>query len=351
MSFAYVGCRTTHERNARGKGISVYKINDVTGDWTLTQLEATDPNPSFLAVHPKLNILYAVHGDLDLVTSYAIHPETGFISLLNRQTTRGRNPVHLALDPSQRWLIIPNYRTDSIVSLPLSESGELGPVAQLLELTGKLGPHRNEQDYGRPHHVPFSPSGKWIIVPEKGFDQIVSFSLDGETGKLKEVSRVSCRDTSGPRHIAFNPLKPLAYVLNELDSTLSTYRLDDANGELEPIDIISLLPREFTGNNRASEIAVSTDGSYVYASNRGHDTIAVLKVSADGRLDTQSWSSTKGATPRFFALDPREKYLYVANEDSDTIVQFERLQSGDLQSTDQAIATGSPTSIVFKIAR
>ncbi|NEI03058.1 lactonase family protein [Rhizobium leguminosarum] len=351
MSFAYVGCRTTRERNARGKGISVYKIDDVTGDWALVQLEATDPNPSFLTLHPRLDILYAVHGDLDLVTSYAIDPENGYISLLNRQTTQGRNPVHLALDPSQRWLIIPNYRTDSIVSLPVSQSGDLGSVAHLLELTGTLGPHRNEQNYGRPHHVPFSPSGKWIVVPAKGFDQIICLALDRETGELTEVSRVGCRETSGPRHIGFAPRQPLAYVLNELDSTITTYRLDDETGSLEPVDIVSSLPRGFTGNSRASEITVSADGGSVYASNRGHDTIAVLKVAADGRLEGQSWTSTQGSTPRFFALNPREDFLYVANEDSDTIVEFERRLSGELFPTNRTVATGSPTSIVFNTPR
>lgn len=348
MNFAYVGCRTTIERGARGLGISVYQIDESTGDWNLSQLVPTQPNPSFLILHPALDILYAVHGDLDLVTSYSVDPKSGSLNQLDSQKTHGRNPVHLSLAPSGRWLVVPNYRTDSIVTLPVSDKGELGSIAHLLALDGTNGPHRSEQNYGRPHHVPFSRSGKWIVVPEKGFDQIVCFALDEKSGKLTEVSRVACRETSGPRHISFHPKMPFAYTLNELDSTITTYQFDDARGTLMPIDIISSLPRGFTGNSRASEIAVATDGRHLYASNRGHDSIGVFSVQNDGRLEPQSWSATLGATPRFFTLSLQKPHLYVANEDSDTIVEFERQESGDIHPTGRVIATESPTSIAFK---
>ncbi|PST20739.1 lactonase family protein [Mesorhizobium plurifarium] len=346
--FAYVGCRTTEERNARGRGISVYRIDGQSSQWSLLQLLETEPNPSFLALHPMLDILYSVHGDLDLVTSYSINPETGLLRNIDRQRTRGRNPVHLALDPTHGWLIIANYRTDSIVSLPVSSTGNLGPVSHLAAMAGKLGPHRDEQNYGRPHQVPFSPSGKWILVPEKGFDQIVSFKLDPGNGMLEEAARCRCREASGPRHLAFHPVRALAYVLNELDSTVTTYDFDDDNGSLHPIDTVSSLPRDYSGDNRASEIALSKGGDYLYASNRGHDSIAVFRLGSNGKPASPYWLPSQGTTPRFFAFEPDEKHLYVANEDSDTIVEFRQCDPGNLVPTGQVIPTGSPTTIVFR---
>ncbi|WP_244563913.1 lactonase family protein [Ensifer aridi] len=346
--FAYVGCRTTTERNARGKGISVYRIDGKDSKWSLIQLLETEPNPSFLALHPTLDILYAVHGDVDLVTSYSIERETGLIGKVDSQATRGRNPVHLALDPTHRWLVIANYRTDSVVTLPVSSTGDLGPVSHIEALAGELGPHREEQNYGRPHHVPFSPSGRWLIVPEKGFDQIVSLRLNAENGSLLEAARCRCREASGPRHIAFHPTRALAYVLNELDSTVTTYEFDDDHGSLRPVDIVSSLPRDYTGNSRASEIAVSKRGDCIYASNRGHDSIAVFQLGNDGKPASPKWLPCNGATPRFFAFDPEEEHLYVANEDSDTIVEFRPGEPGELLPTGQVISTGSPTAIVFR---
>lgn len=344
---AYVGCRTTRERNARGEGISVYEVNGETGGWTRVQVIKTEENPSFLAVHPSLNVLYSVHGDLDLVTFYQISPD-GQISFFGKQYTRGRNPVHLAIDPSQRWLIVPNYKTDSLVSLPIASDGQLGPVADLAELPGTLGPHKVEQNYGRPHHVPFSPSGRWIVVPEKGNDQITVLKLDDVSGKLEVAHREQARESSGPRHVAFHPLLPRLYVLNELDSTVTTYEFNDETGRLGAVDILSALPRTFVGNSRASEIEISSDGTRLYTSNRGHDSITCFSVGGDGQLSIASWTPSHGQTPRFFALDPSQRWLYAANEDSDTIVPFRMHYDGTLSQDLQAIAVGSPTSIVFR---
>lgn len=344
---AYVGCRTTRERNARGEGISVYQVNEETAEWSRIQVLITEENPSFLALHPTVDVLYSVHGDLDFVTAYQI-AEDGQISLTGKQSTRGRNPVHLTLDPSERWLVVANYKTDSLVSLPVASDGQLGPVAELTELPGTLGPHKIEQNYGRPHHVPFSPSGKWIVVPEKGNDQITVLRLSVLSGKLEVVHRERARECSGPRHVAFHPALPKLYVLNELDSTVTTYDFDDATGRLAAVDILSALPRTFVGNSRASEIEISASGDNLYTSNRGHDSITTFSVGPKGELSITGWMPSLGVTPRFFALDPAQDHLYVANEDSDTIVAFRREADGLLETTGRQISVGSPTSIVFR---
>jgi len=149
--------------------------------------------------------------------------------------------------------------------------------------------------------------------------------------------------------VDFHPSKPYAYVINELDSTITTYRFDPTSGELRALQVITTLPPSFTGNNTTSEIAVAPSGRFVYGSNRGHDSIAIFAVDAGtGELTPVDWEPTQGKTPRFFALDPSGSYLYAANQDSDTIVCFRVDQgSGKLRSTGNVVKTGSPSTIVF----
>lgn len=349
--FAYVGCRTTRERNARGEGLNVYRVDAESGAWTHVQLFGPLINPSFLAFDQTHRFLYVVHGDQCEVSAFRKDPHSGELAFINRQGTGGRNPVHLAVDPSNRFLVIPNYGSGSLAVLPINADGSLGELADLVELPGEPGPHRVEQPHARPHFSPFDPKGNFIVVPDKGLDKVFSYRLDGSSGKLiaAEVPFVEARETSGPRHIAFHPSLPMGYVINELDSTVTTYHYDEVTGQLKPLQILSALPPSFTGNSRASEIAIDAVGRFVYASNRGHDSIAIFEVTpVSGLLSFVGTQPTQGKTPRFFALDPSGKFLYVANEDSDTIVAFVIDQShGTLLPTGQVIETGSPVCIVF----
>jgi 6-phosphogluconolactonase (cycloisomerase 2 family) len=354
--FAYTGCRTTRERNARGDGINVYRVEAATGHWEHVQLLGDLVNPSFLTLDAAKRTLYAVHGDSSEVSSFRVDPENGCISPLNQQSTRGKNPVHLAIDPTGRFLVIPNHVTagdmkSSLVVLPIREDGSLGEVVDLHELHGKIGPHRVEQPFAKPHQTEFDPSGHFIVVPDKGLDVVWTFRLD-EAGKLHtaEPPFVQARETSGPRHIAFHRQKPLAYVINELDSTVTGYRFDPASGRLEPFQIIPSLPESFTGNSRGSEIAVSPDGRFVYASNRGFDSVAIFAVDpTNGWLRPVDYPQSQGKTPRFFAIDPTGKFMFVANEDSDTIVTYAiDHETGKLSATGNVVQTGSPVCIVFR---
>jgi len=158
------------------------------------------------------------------------------------------------------------------------------------------------------------------------------------------------RPGAGPRHAAYHPAKPYAYVLNELDSTITTYRFDGERGALTPLQVITTLPSSFTGSNTTSEIVVAASGRFVYASNRGHDSLAIFAVDdSSGTLSPVGWEPTQGKTPRFFAIEPSGSVLYAANMDSDTIVAFRvDAGSGKLTPTGQIIKTGSPSSIVFR---
>ena len=353
---AYTGCRTSRDRNARGDGINVYRVDAVTGRWEHVQLLAGLVNPSFLTLDAAKRTLYTVHGDSSEVSSFRIDDETGRLSPLNQQSTRGKNPVHLAIDPTGRFMVIPNHVTagdmkSSLVVLPIREDGSLGEVVDHHVLSGKIGPHRVEQPFPKPHQTEFDPAGRFIAVPDKGLDLIWTFSLD-EFGKLHpaEPPSVAARETSGPRHIAFHKQQPLAYVVNELDSTVTGYRYDPTTGTLDPFQIIPTLPESFTGNSRASEIAISADGRFVYASNRGFDSIATFAVDpANGWLRPIDYQRSQGKTPRFFALAPDSRFMFVANEESDTIVAYSvDAQTGKLTATDHVVSTGSPVCIVFR---
>ncbi|HTO64224.1 MAG TPA: lactonase family protein [Bradyrhizobium sp.] len=352
-SFVYVGARTTRVRNARGDGLNVYGMDNATGAWRHIQLLGDLVNPSFLAFDRNRQFLYTVHGDLSDVTAMSIDPATGKLAVINRQSTEGKNPVHLAIDPGNRFVVVANHITSTLALLPRHEDGSLGAVIDLVKLEGKIGPHRVEQPFAKPHQVEFDPSGTFIVVPDKGLDLIFTYRIDPEKEKLVLATRpVQAREGAGPRHVTFHPTGRLAYVVNELDSTVTAYHFDCGTGALAPFQIVSAVPDVFTGNSRAAEIAVSADGRFVYASNRGDDGIAAFAIEpASGRLSPVGWTVTGGKTPRFFALASSDKFLFAANEDSDTVNLFRRdAASGRLSATDQSVGVGSPVCILFKTA-
>ena len=350
-SFAYVGSYTTRERTGRGDGIGVYRIDPDTGGWTQVQIVRDLVNPSFLTLDHRRRYLYSAHGDGEYATAFAIDAQTGQLKVLGQQPTGGKNGVSLAVDPTDRFLVVVNYASGTVALLPISPNGSLAPVADLVTLTGNPGPHRIQQASSHPHDVRFEPRGRFLVVPDKGLDKTFVFGLETAGGKLvtADPPSMAARPGSAPRHVTFHPTLPVVWVINELDSTITTYRLDPGRGGLEALQIMPTLPPSFTGNNTTSEIAAARSGRFVYASNRGHDSIATFAVDeATGVLTPMAWESSQGKTPRFFALDPSGTCLYAANQGSDTIVSFRVDEAtGKLSPTGQVVNTGSPSSIVF----
>lgn len=344
--YAYVGCYTTPERNGRGTGINVYRVDRRNGAFSHVQLVDGLENPSFLAVDRYGRHLYAVHGDRSEATAFAIDPLTGRLQLLNQQSTGGFNPIHLAFDSAQRNLVITNYGSDSIAVLPILEDGALGPYTTLTIMTGTLGPHRSEQKNIRPHHNPLGPDRRHFFLPCKGGDSVIAYRLDKRRSVAVEVARVAARPGAGPRHIDFHPRQPFAYVINELDSTITTYRVDGS--KLVPLQIVPSTPPDFTGYSTGAEIAVHRSGRTVYVSNRGHDSIGVFAIDPrTGALSAKQWVPTHGTVPRFFALDPAQRFLYAANQGSHTILGYRVGIDGKLSPTPIKVKVGSPACIVF----
>ena len=346
--YAYIGSRTTRERNARGDGITVCRFEPSTGQLTPTQVVGDLVNPSFLQLNKAGDRLYSVHGDQEWVSAFAVDHATGHLAHLNTQSCQGRNPVHLALDPTGRHLVVSNHLTSAMAVLAIEPDGRVGPLTQRLPLEAPPGPHRVEQPFPKPHFNPFDPSGRFVLVPDKGTDRVFVFRFDNGRLVPADVPCAVTREGAGPRHLAFHPQQPWVYVVNELDSTVTAYTFNPSTGALQPFQLVSGLADTTTGNSRASEIEVHPAGHTLYASNRGEDSIAVFGIDRQtGRLQLRQTQPAGGRTPRFFTTDPTGHWLLVLNEDSDTITTHAVAADGTLQAAAPTLACGSPVCLVF----
>ena len=345
--FAYVGCFTTEKRKARGKGVAVYRIDQTTGAWNFVEACAAVPNPHWVALDGKQAFLYSAHGDSSETCSYSRDRETGRLTFLNKQQTGGDNSSTVAVDADDRYVVLANG--PGVAAFPINKDGSLAPRSDLFIPPGEPGPWRDEQHGPHPHQARFDLTGRWIVVPDKGLDKLHVLRLDSSNGKLVAVSSQAARYGAIPRHIGFHPTRPYAYVVNEMDSTVNAYHWNSETGALKTFQRIPTTPTTYTGDNTGAEIAVHPSGKFVYASNRGHDSIAIYSVDqSSGMLDHIGWESVQGKKPRFFGLDPNGDHLYAANENSHTIVEFlVDIESGKLKPTGQIIETGSPSCIAF----
>ena len=349
--FAYVGTYTTARRDGRGTGIHAYRVDPDTGHFTHVQTLGGLVNPSFLVTSADRRFLYAVHGDENHASAFALDADTGEARLLNQADTGGMNGVRQDIDPGGRFMVVANYASGTVAVLPIHPDGRLGDQQQLVTLTGELGPGRHEQSGPHPHDIRFDPSGRFVLVPDKGLDATFVLAFDKQTGRLAPAAQPMRKSRAGaaPRHVGFHPSLPIVWVLNELDNSVVTYRWDDATGAMSPIQLLTTLPESFCGDSTTAEIAVAPDGRFVYCSNRGHASVAIFAVDpAQGTLRAAGWESTQGAWPRFIALHPSGKFLYAANERGDQVVVF-RVDTarGALTPAGQTVAVASPATIAF----
>ncbi len=349
--FAYVGTRTSRERQARGEGLSVFAVSADQRRLELIQVLGDLLNPSYLLMNRAGDRLYTVHGDGHQVSTLSVDRDSGKISLMQQQDCEGTNPVHLALDPSEQFLVISNHWSSTLAVLPVLQDGTLARVNQLETLQGELGPHRIEQQFAKPHFNAFDPSGNFVVVPDKGLNRIFSFRF--KDGKLHpcEPASVVTRETAGPRHIAFHPALDAAYVINELDSTVGTYRFDPKQGTLTALQVLSALPDTYTGDSRASAILVHPNGRWLFCSNRGHDSVTVMRIDPrTGHLKFVRAQSSLGQTPRFMTLSPNAQVLWVLNETHDTMVPFDVKvddPADPLSAAGAPVHCASPVCMVF----
>jgi 6-phosphogluconolactonase len=343
----YVGTYT----RGPSKGIYSYKFQSSTGKLTPIGLAGESSNPSFLAVHPSQRYLYAANeNNSGMVSAFAIEPSTGNLKLLNQVSSKGSGPCHVAVDKTGKWLFVANYNNGSTASYPIKADGSLGEASATFQHAGKSV---NAQRQSGPHaHVAaISPDNRFVWVADLGLDEILSYRIDAAKGGMTPNDPPFAKITpgSGPRHVVFRADSKFAYVISEMAGTVTVYSYDAARGTMQEVQTISTLPSDYTGAKACAEIALHPTGKFLYASNRGHDSIAIFKVdAAKGTLTAAGIVPSGGKTPRNFAIDPTGNYLLAAHQDSNNIVVFKiDQQSGGLTPTGDKYDVGSPVSLVF----
>lgn len=344
---AYVGSRTTRERGASGEGLSIFATDAGSRHWRHIKTVRELVNPSFLAFGRGGRHLYVVHGDGTEVSAFAIDEATGLLHFLGRVACGGRNPVHLVASPCGRRLFVANHLSSTVAAIEIAPDGTLGAIAQSVTLAGEPGPHRSEQPFAKPHQVILSRDERFLIVPDKGLDATFTFAIGRDGGLRPMDDPIRDREASGARHAVCSPDGRHVYVVNELDSTVSAFAFDE--GRLAPVQRINALPDSFFGFSRAAGIVLTPDGRHLFASNRGHDSLAGFTVDpGSGRLTANGITPCGGRTPRFIALAPDASAVICANEESHTLTRLEIGEAGNLRPAAEIAQVRSPVCVVWK---
>ena len=345
--FAYVGGYTTPDRDGRGNGINVYRIDAATGAWMHLQNIGGLENPTLFTLNRAGTRLWSVHGGRSTISAFRIDKTTGNLTLLNQQNCGGTNPVDTALDATERHLVVANYGTGIVAVMPIGDDGTILPVSQSVVLEGSPGPDPVHQTQSHPHASIFDPSGRFIVIPDKGFDRTFFFSFGN--GRIAPTAQGSIPSKTGaaPRHTVFHQTLPILYVNNELDSTVSVFHWNSDIGHATEVQVTTTIPDGHAGRNTTAEIAISHCGRFLYVSNRGQDSIVLYDIDQrTGQLTYVDNTPTGGIRPRFFTLDIAGEQIFVANQDSDDITVF-RIdpKNGRLTQTAARIEVGSPSAI------
>ena len=352
--FMYVGTYTLTKNG--GEGIYLYRFSASDGSISYQTVTKDVQNPSFLITDKNKTHLYAVsemegNGEKKggAVASFSINKKTGILTFLNQSPTDGSGPCHLALDHSGKLLFTANYGGGSITVFPVLPDGTVGKHSALIQHTGH-GINPSRQKGPHTHEVVMDPVKNLLYSPDLGLDKIFIYSLNIPADKLSpwEPPFLEVTPGSGPRHLVFSPNNKYLYVLQEMGSEITAFTFSPDRKKWTRIQQISLLPpgTDKTGNTGA-ELQVTRDGKFLYASNRGHNSIALFKIMNNGRLVRAGDYPCGGETPRFFTLDPTEKFLLVLNQDSGNMVTFKRNSKGDLEKTGVDIKVPKPVCAIF----
>jgi 6-phosphogluconolactonase len=349
----YVGTYT----GPQSKGIYALRFDPASGKSTPLGLMAEATNPSFLAIAPSRQYLYAVNEVTDYkgqrtggVSAFAIDRNTGKLTFLNEVSSRGADPCYIALDKTGKYVLVANYTGGSVATFPVLPDGRLGEASAVVQHSGH-GPNAERQEGPHAHEVELTPDNRLAIAADLGLDELLVYRFDPTKGTLTANDPPLGKDDpgSGPRHFVFHPKGRFVFVLNEMGGSVTTFAFDAHTGGLRKLGTVSSLPKDFKGKNDSAEIATDAPGKFLYASNRGPDDIAVFAIdSRKGTLQLMEHVATKGKAPRNFAIDPTGKYLFAANQESNNIVVF-RIdpKTGRLTETGQVLDAPSPVCLVF----
>jgi len=354
--FVYAGTYT----GPNSKGIYAYRFDEVQGRLTPMGLAAETSNPSFVVADPANRHLYVVNEMSEpgpdaykvngSISSFAIDPKDGALKFLNKVSSGGGGPCHLALDRTGKILFVANYGSGNVASFAVQNDGSIGAMTGFDQHRGSsVNPQRQEGPHA--HAVVISPDNRFLFVPDLGLDRIMIYRIDAEkrTFAPNTPAYVSVKAGLGPRHLVFGAGARFAYVLCEMGSSVVAFSYDKPSGKLTAIQTISTLPAGFSGEDNSAEIEVGKSGRFLYASNRGHDSITEFQINAKtGLLTKGQITPTQGKTPRNFVIDPTGRYLLAANQESNNIVVFKIDSSnGHLRLANQMVDCPAPVSLLF----
>jgi 6-phosphogluconolactonase len=342
----------------KSQGIYVSRLNLATGELSAPTLAAETENPSFLAVHPTQNFLYAVGeiGNYEGTTSgsvsaYAIDRASGLLKLLNRQSSAGGGPAHISADPKGRTVLVANYGGGSVAVLPLEPSGALKAASSVDQHTGSsVNPQRQKGPHA--HSIKLDPSGRRAYSADLGIDKVLIYAYDGDKGTIAPNAPpfAPLAPGAGPRHLAFHPNGRFAYVINEILVNVTAFAVDPKQGGLTELQTISTLPdgQAMQPSFSTAEVQVHPSGRFLYGSNRGHDSITVFAIDqATGKLSFVQNEPTQGSTPRGFGIDPTGAFLIAGNQRSDSVVVFRIDQKSGRLTPGAKLEVASPVCVVF----
>lgn len=288
------------------------------------------------------------------VSAFSIDRKTGKLTFLNQLATRGTDPCYISADRTGKYVLVANYGSGSVAVFPVIANGRLGEATAFVQHAGSsVNPLRQEGPHA--HSINVSPDNRFALAADLGLDQLLVSRFDASNGTLAPNSPPFAKvlPGSGPRHFVFSPGGKFVYVVSEMGSTLTVFSYSSARGALRRLQTISTLPRSFKGESTGAEVQIAASGKFIYASNRGSNTIAVFAIDPKkGTLSPVEFVPTQGKTPRMFQIDPTGSYLFAANQDSNNVVIFRIDQStGRLTPADEQIRLSQPVCVEFTPAQ
>jgi 6-phosphogluconolactonase len=342
----------TYTDKTDSKGIYAYEFDAATGKLTTRGLAAETSNPSWVVLHPNGKWAYAANesGKQSRISAFSIDTKSAKLTLLNQLPALGEDPCYLSFDKSGKYLFVANYTSGNVVVFAILPDGKLGEHTAAIKDSGVLGPIKERQEAPHAHWGELSADNHLVYVADLGLDRVLTYAFDATDGKLVPAfSHSGVLDPgTGPRHGVFSKDEKFLYVLGEVKSTVTAF-VTDGKGDYRAIQVASGLPANFTGRNDAAEIALHPSGKWLFASNRGHDSIAVFSVDpATGKLGRVGDYSTGGKEPRHFAIDPTGNFLLAENQNSNSIVVFRiNAETGALSQVSVTEGVPSPVCLVF----
>jgi 6-phosphogluconolactonase len=347
---AYVG---TYTARTNSKGIYEFDFDPATGKMSAVQVAAETKDPSWVAVHPNGKYLYSVNetGKASTVSAFSIDPKNGKLTLLNQLPSLGEDPCFLSFDRTGKFLFVANYTSGNVAVFPLLADGRLGEHTALQQDSGTLGLNKERQEGPHAHFIAPSTHNRFAYVADLGLDHVLVYKFDSAKGTLEPAggsASAELKSGAGPRHVAFSDNGRFMYVVSEMASAVTVFANENQE-TFRAIQTLPMLPTGFSGRNDAAEIEIHPSGKFLYASNRGHDSI--IEYSVDGKtgmLRQVADVPTSGKEPRHFAIDPTGNFLLAENQLSDAIAEF-RIDpaSGKLTPTGETLAVPSPVCIAF----